>query len=327
MVKAWLGIVGAVIALMVLSGLDRWIVLHCDRFQQRRLIVSNYVGVVLFLVPVALRCVKGSWTNTLCDLICYSGGVCLVAYGLAARVEPLLGKIKVFMQGPVILFPIILVVYGIVLGWQMIALYNAYGIEWADFAFEFPPFWQSLRAWPFRMIDVLSYETNLLQFHWPLIYLPLAPVTFLWKDPRVTLVLLTLFFTITGYAVYLLALQHTGSKNAASVMGIAFMAYLPVHCAHLSGLHLVASRSIAMSAFPFFHASIMRGNSCGGCCRSASMVTTARPCAASIPAVSAACCPKFLARCIALTHGLASHHLAMIAGESSLLPSSTRMTS
>jgi hypothetical protein len=224
-------------AVIVFVIFDRWLLQQCDHGRKRRLIISNLSGTVLFLIPFAMRADKGSWENTFLDLVCYAGCVCFCAFGLAARVEPLIVPSEKLRRFTGILFPTALVTYGIVLGWHVISQYNAYFIEWADFAFEFPPFWQSLRIHPFRMIDVLSYETNMLSFHWPLVYLPLAPITFLWNDPRVTLVAFTLFFVATGWTVYLLAYRHTGSRVIAAWAGTVFLLYLPVHCAHLSGLH------------------------------------------------------------------------------------------
>jgi hypothetical protein len=216
---------------------DQWLQKQCDGGQRRRLAVSNLLGAALFLIPFAMRAQKGSWENTLLDLACYSGCVCFIAFGFAARTEPFITRSKIIGRYAGRAFPLALVAYGLVLGWHVIQQYNAYFIEWADFAFEFPPFWQSLRFHPFRMIDVLSYETNMLVFHWPLIYLPLSWITFVWNDPRVTLVALTLFFMGAGWAVYLLAQRHTKSRIVAAWAGTVFLLYLPVHCAHLSGLH------------------------------------------------------------------------------------------
>ena len=236
-VRCCLAALSGCAAIIVFVIFDRWLKKRCDEGQKRRLMASDLLGAVLFLIPFAMRAEKGSWENSLLDLVCYAGCVCFVAFGLAARAEPLITPSKIIGRCAGILFPTALAAYGIVLGWHVIQQYNAYFIEWADFGFEFPPFWQSLRFHPFRMIDVLSYETNLLAFHWPLIYLPMAPITFLWNDPRVTLIALTLFFMGTGWAVYLLALRHSGSRLVAAWAGTVFLLYLPVHCAHLSGLH------------------------------------------------------------------------------------------
>jgi hypothetical protein len=237
MVRCGLAVVSGSAAALVFVVFDRWIEKRCDADQKRRLLISALYGSILFLVPFAMRAEKGSWENVVFDLTCYAGCVCFLAFGLAARVAPFIAPSEKIRRFAGILFPAALVTYGIVLGWHGIQQYNAYFIEWADFAFEFPPFWQSLRFHPFRMIDVLSYETNMLSFHWPLVYLPLAPITFLWNDPRVTIVAYTLFFMAAGWTVYLLAHRHTKSRTVAAWAGTVFLLYLPVHCAYLSGLH------------------------------------------------------------------------------------------
>jgi uncharacterized membrane protein len=237
MVRCGLAVLSGCAAVLVFVIFDRRLLQRCDDGQKHRLLMSDLFGTILFLLPFAMRAEKGSWENMFFDLTCYAGCICFCSFGLAARVEPFIRQSERTRRFTAILFPLALATYGIVLGWHVIQQYNAYFIEWTDFAFEFPPLWQSLRSHPFRMIDVLSHETNMLSFHWPLIYLPLAPITFIWDDPRVTLVALTLFFTATGLTVYLLAHRHTGSRTVAAWAGTVFLLYLPVHCAHLSGLH------------------------------------------------------------------------------------------
>ena len=66
--------------------------------------------------------------------------------------------------------------------------------------------------------------------------------------------------------------------------------------------------------------------SAGGCCRSASIITTTSPAAACRPAVSAASLPKLRDSCSTRKPGSAAQS-AITAGVLSVLPSSTRMIS
>ncbi len=232
----WLLVAAAVAASCAVIVCDLNILRRCDSAQRKRLALSNFPAIALYLMPVAMRCPKGSAINAWIDLLCYAGCVCLCAYGCAARIEPLVKKARSLRAALTALFAVSVAVYVVLLGFQLTALYNAYTIEWVDFSFEFPPFWQSLRAWPFRIIDMMSHETSFLQWHWPLIYLVLSPLSFLWNDPRWLLWLETLFVGAAAGAAFLLAKQRTGAASAA-VIGIVFLLYLPVHCVNLEAVH------------------------------------------------------------------------------------------
>jgi uncharacterized membrane protein len=233
---SWLFVVGSVAGSFVLIVYDLRLLGRCDHAQKMRLAFSNLLGSALFLMPVAMRLPKGSTIHAFADLICYAGCVCLCAYGFAARVEPLIKQTRSLKTEATAMFAIALVAYVLILGLMLTALYNAYTMEWVDFSFEFPSFWQSLRSWPFRTIDLMSREVSVLQWHWPIIYLALSPLSFLWNDPRLLLWLETLFVGGAACATFLLAKQRMGWASAAAI-GTLFLLYLPVHCVNLEDVH------------------------------------------------------------------------------------------
>lgn len=217
---------------------DRWIRQFCSIDQMKRIDKSNFLGLALITIPIAIRCAHGTWTNLVFDSISYAGCVCLIAFGASARIEPLLQKLPIQFTCVVKwLFPAMLVAYFVLVGIQLTSSYYAYSSEWLDFSYEFAPVWQSCRHGLFRMINEFSQETSVLRYHWPLIYVFISPLTLLFKTPVSVLWISTFFFTASAYTVYLLSRFCTHSKSKSAVIGCTYLLYLPLHLANLYDFH------------------------------------------------------------------------------------------
>ena len=232
-------LIGAACAFSVcLIFYDRWVRRLCTVGQLTRIDNSNILSLTLIVIPVAVRCAHGTWINLLCDSAAYAGCVCLVAFGGAARIDPLLHRARFkFQRALPILFYASCVIYTVLVGLQAVSYYNAYSTEWVDFSFGFPPVWQNLHYGLFRMVNEFSKETTELCLHWPLIYLLISPVTFVCKSPTSVLWIQTFFFTASAYAVYLLANYHLKNVRQSYCLGVLFLVYLPVHLANLFDFH------------------------------------------------------------------------------------------
>ena len=231
-------VIGTCVFLLCMVEIDRWIRRTSDFWRSRRIETSNFFAITLALLPIALRCVPGTWTKLVFDCLAYSGCVCLIAFGGAARLDPLLqmSGFKFRKALPSFFFGAC-GIYLVVIGIQATAFYNSYSTEWVDFSFGFPPIWQTPRYGFLRFINEFSVEKTILCAHWPLIYSVLSPITLFWKSPSSVLWLQTFFFVASAYTVYLLARHYLESKSHAYLIGAIFLFYVPVHLANLFDFH------------------------------------------------------------------------------------------
>jgi uncharacterized membrane protein len=232
----------AVTAAIVISScwilFDRWLFKHGTPLQSRRIVWSAYLSVIFFFLPFSRLCAPGSWSKLWLDCLVYSGAVIFIAFAGASRIGPLLQKSRFkFYRAFPAFFYISCGIYMLVVGIQAISYYNAYSTEWVDFSFGFPPVWQTLHYGFFRMINEFSMEMTLLRTHWSLIFLVLSPITLVWKSPTSVLWTQTFFFTGSAYAVYLLANHYLKNRSMSYLIGMLFLAYLPVHLANLYDFH------------------------------------------------------------------------------------------
>lgn len=217
---------------------DRSIRRFCSVDQVKRIDRSNFLALFLVVIPIAIRCTPGTWTNLVFDSIAYAGCVCFMAFVAAARIEPLTQLIPVsFPRLVTWLFPLMLVAYFFVVGTQLASSYYAYSTEWIDFSYEFAPVWQNFRYGLFRMINEFSQETSVLRYHWPLLYVFLSPLTLVFKTPVSVLWISTFFFAASAYTVYLLAHFYMQSKSKAALIGCTYLVYVPLHLANLYDFH------------------------------------------------------------------------------------------
>jgi uncharacterized membrane protein len=220
------------------AAFDRRVRRSCSDGQLQRIARSDCLSLSLLLVPFAMRCTPGTWTNLALDCSAYAGCVCSLAFGAAARFDPLLQKSRFeFRRALPAIFLASLLMYIAVIGTQATLYYNAYSTEWVDFSFGFPPIWQTPRYGFFRMINEFSAETTELRLHWPLIYIALSPITLLWKSPILVFWMQTFFFAASAYAVYLLSKHYLKNPVHCYCIATLFLAYLPVHLANLFDFH------------------------------------------------------------------------------------------
>ncbi|MFH1760527.1 MAG: DUF2079 domain-containing protein, partial [bacterium] len=217
---------------------DRWLLEKCSPDQSRRIIQTRLFSLCFLFLPFAMNASRDTWCNLWLDLLSYSGLVCFFSVICASRIEPLIQHIKNPSEKSMFLiFLLISVVYFIILGTQAASSFSAYSSEWVDNSWEFASIWQTARGSIFRMINDYSQETSMLSYHWPLIYILIAPFTVLWSDPRMVLWIYTFCFAFSGFTVYLLAKERTRSKQMGFFIGILFLFYLPVHLANLFDMH------------------------------------------------------------------------------------------
>lgn len=230
---------GVALALAATLGYDRWLArARCGADQARRLGRTRLLFLGLLLYPFATRAAPGTWLNLWLDLGAYVSLVLLLAWGGSARLEPLLapaaGGVRRWLLR---IFPAAVLLYCLALGLHLTGLYRSFHLEWCDYAFEFAPLWQSCRYGPYRMINEFSQATVILQYHWPLFYLPLSPLARLWSSPLSALWISTGFFAAAAVALYFLARHWTRDRALAAALGILFLLYLPVHLANLFDFH------------------------------------------------------------------------------------------
>ena len=81
------------------------------------------------------------------------------------------------------------------------------------------------------------YENRLLDAKMELIFIPLSALYWLWSDPRVLLLVQTVFLGASAIPLYLLVRGRTQDALLATSVAAAYLCYLPLHYVNMADFH------------------------------------------------------------------------------------------
>ena len=139
--------------------------------------------------------------------------------------------------------------------WLAIARHESFGSNAFDLGYVTQTLWNTANGHPFRFTTLegvpfspddifdpyyLRRPHSLLAFHVEPILLLIAPLFFLWPDPRLLLVLQSATLAAGALAAAALAQRRLNSPTAGRVFGLAFLLSPTIAAAALSDFHTVA---------------------------------------------------------------------------------------
>jgi uncharacterized membrane protein len=81
------------------------------------------------------------------------------------------------------------------------------------------------------------YENRLLDAKLELIFIPLSALYWLWADPRILLIVQTLFLAVGAVPLYLLIYDQARDALSATLLAAAYLLYLPLHYVNMAEFH------------------------------------------------------------------------------------------